>query len=73
MRRVQNPISRQVPHLGIGIGQILLHTQKRFFGTIKAILHFLELCKGFLDRPGPVDTRPGSSDLFTPVGLHLLL
>ena len=73
MGRVQNPISRQVPHLRIGIGQILFHTQERFFGTIDAILHFLELCKRFLNWPVPVDARSGRSNFFTPVGLHLLL
>ena len=43
MRRLQDSIGSQIPHLGIAILEILLHSQISLFWPIFPVFHVLEL------------------------------
>lgn len=43
VRRFEDPICYQIPHLGVPILKILFHAQAGLVGMILAVLHALEL------------------------------
>ena len=54
MRRVQDTICDEVPHLRVSILEILLHPQDCLARPVYAVLHFLELRKGLFHRSAAV-------------------
>lgn len=70
---IENSVRCQVPHLGIPIVQVLFHTKCYLLGLVFAILHVLELGKGFLYGSVAMHTRTGLRLLFPSVGFYLLL
>jgi hypothetical protein len=43
MGGVKDPVCSKIPHLGVGVLQVLFHSKIRFLGFVFAILHVLKL------------------------------
>ena len=49
VRRRQNSVGYEIPHLGISVFEILLHSKDRFSRLVSTVLHFLKLRQGLVD------------------------
>lgn len=70
---IEDTISREIPHLGIAVGEVLLHAEEGFLWLILAVLHGLELGKGFGDGAFAMHARAGETLLLSSVELDFLL
>ena len=73
MRRVEDSVGRQIPHLRVPVLQILLHAEKGLLRTVFAILHVLKFEKRLADGPRAVNTRLGPTSFFSSVDLDSFL
>lgn len=69
----QHAIRSQVPHLRVSIVKILFHAEVCFLGLIFSVFHVLELNKGFLNRPVPVNAWSWLPPFLSSINFDFLL
>ena len=66
VRLVENSVSSKIPHLGVAVGNILLHAEESFPGLVFSVAHIAELLEVLLDRLlGVLAAETGAGALLT--------
>ena len=73
VRCQKNTVRDQVPHLWIGVVEVLLHAKDRFSRLILPKFHVLEVSQGLFDRSCAVHTWcPCTPIISASMGMNLL-
>jgi hypothetical protein len=73
VRCQKNAIRDQVPHLWVGVIEVLLHAEDGFSWLILPEFHVLELLQGLFDRSRTMDTWYSCTPIISAsMGMNLL-